>query len=299
MLALPRFWFDNLRKAVGIYMIKKVLAVLVIMSLAVFAASCGEAQIGTSDTKSASSEKAAEKETLPDTTAAEETAAEKTGFDKSKLKKDSSGFLTYSDGSTTSEIGIDVSSYSGEIDWNYVAESGVTFAIIRAGGRGYGDEGAMYSDESLTLNLSGASAVGIKTGVYFFSQAVTAEEAEEEADYVLNLIDGRNVTWVAYDFEHIKDDDARTDKVKDSEILALAQAFCDRIKTKGYKPLIYVEAENSAVYKDVADIPLWIAQYEGTPEITEQVYIWQYSKTGTIDGVSGSIDLNIMFERKQ
>ena len=284
MLALPRFWFDNLRKAVGIYMIKKVLAVLVIMSLAVFAASCGEAQGGTSDTKSASSEKAAEKETLPDTTAAEETAAEKTGFDKSKLKKDSSGFLTYSDRSTTSEIGIDVSSYSGEIDWNYVAESGVTFAIIRAGGRGYGDEGAMYSDESLTLNLSGASAVGIKTGVYFFSQAVTAEEAEEEA---------------AYDFEHIKDDDARTDKVKDSEIPALARAFCDRIKTKGYKPLIYVEAENSAVYKDVADIPLWIAQYEGTPEITEQVYIWQYSKTGTIDGVSGSVDLNIMFERKQ
>ena len=290
--------YDNIVSVIN--MMKKLISVCLVCFLAVCAASCannGDSKTSTiSETETV---KSTVSETVTSTVSstAESTSSAKTVFDKALLKKDSNGFLSYSDDGVSSEIGVDVSSYSGDVDWNGLYDKGVRFAIIRAGGRGYGDEGALYCDESLTYNLSAANAAGIDTGVYFFSQATSVDEAEEEADYVLSLIEGRAVSYVAYDFERIEDDEARTDSVNNEDIPSFAAAFCGKVSEKNYQPLIYLGSEEMSIYSSVTDIPLWVACYKGAPEITEQVRIWQYKKSVQLPEASGGADLNIMFKR--
>ena len=244
-------------------------------------------------------EKDVQETTAPETSVAEVLATEAVTehvFDESNFKTDENGFLTYSDGQVHSLKGIDVSSYSGDIDWKKVAESGVEFAIIRLGGRGYGDSGTLYTDENARRNIDGARQNGIRVGGYFFSQATTEDEAVEEAEYALGIVgDDKLDLPIAYDFEHIKDDDARTDNVKNEDIQKFAAAFGQVMLENGYEPMIYGENEEfGTIYKE-SDAPRWIAEYDETPEIDDGVKIWQYSKDGTVDGISGSVDLNIMF----
>ena len=119
--------------------------------------------------------------------------------------------------------GIDISSYSGTIDWDKVKKSGVDFVMVRIGGRGYGSDGKMYSDDSALSYIKGAKAAGLKVGVYFFSQAVNNDEAIEEADYIKTLLGDETIDFpVAYDWEIIKDDDARTDSVSAAQATACA-----------------------------------------------------------------------------
>ena len=107
-------------------------------------------------------------------------------------------------GKSASTEGIDVSSYSGDIDWKKVRESGIDFAMIRVGGRGYGENGEMYTDERALEYINGAKAEGIKVGAYFFSQAISTEEAIEEADYVKTVLGDIKLDYpVAYDWEII------------------------------------------------------------------------------------------------
>ena len=244
-------------------------------------------------------EKSVQETTTPDTSVVEVAATEpetKHVFDKSKFITDESGFLTYSDGQMYSFKGIDVSSYSGDIDWEKVANSGVEFAMIRLGGRGYGDSGTLYTDEKARRNIDEARASGIKVGGYFFSQATSEDEAIEEAEYALGIAgDDKLDLPIAYDFEHIKDDVARTDNVTDEDIPRFATAFGQVMLENGYEPMIYGEVEEfGTIYKE-SNTLRWIAEYDDTPEIDDSVKIWQYSKNGTVDGISGSVDLNIMF----
>ena len=116
------------------------------------------------------------------------------------------------DGQPASVTGIDVSSFCGDIDWQRVKNAGVTFVMVRLGGRGYGDEGALYSDDRAVEYISGAQAAGIHTGGYFFSQATNADEAKEEARYCQELLGDLRLDYpLAYDLEFIENDTARTD----------------------------------------------------------------------------------------
>ena len=244
-------------------------------------------------------EKDAEETTSPETPVAEVLATEAVTehvFDKSIFQTNENGFLTYSDGQVYSLKGIDVSSYSGDIDWEKVASSGIEFAMIRLGGRGYGDSGTLYTDANARRNIDGAKQNGIQVGGYFFSQATSADEAAEEAEYALDIVgDDKLNLPIAYDFEHIKDDDARTDDVTDEDIQKFADVFGQVMLENGYEPMVYGEDEEfSAIYKE-SDMLRWIAEYDETPAIDNGVKIWQYSKDGTVDGISGSVDLNIMF----
>ena len=150
-------------------------------------------------------------------------------------------FKQYSEnGAKASVTGVDVSSYNGDIDWQRVKDSGVDFAMIRVGGRGYGDSGALYPDEKAAEYLSQAKAAGIKVGAYFFSQATTAEEAAEEAEYSKEVIGDIALDYpLAYDWEIIPDDDARTDSVSAEQATEFAAAFCEKAKQLGYTPAIY------------------------------------------------------------
>lgn len=209
------------------------------------------------------------------------------------------GYSFYMDGDTVkSKTGIDISEHQGEIDWGKVKGAGIDFAMIRAGYRTYGG-GIVTIDENLSDNISSANAAGIDTGVYFFSQATTTDEAIEEADAVLDAISGCNVTYpVVYDWELIFDDSARTDDVSVETLADCCIAFCERVKSAGYTPMIY-QNKTTAMHKldlpRLKDYDFWLAEYGDEPTYYYKYDIWQYSSDGTVPGIEGRVDLNISF----
>lgn len=220
-------------------------------------------------------------------------------LDNNNFSADSNLKYYNENGKAASSEGIDISSYSGNIDWKKVKESGIDFAMIRVGGRGYGEKGEMYTDERALEYINGAKAEGIKVGAYFFSQAVSTEEAIEEADYVKSVLGDITLDYpVAYDWEIIKDDDARTDSVSASQATECARAFCDRVKELGYTPILYSPSRELYFKYDLsrlADIDIWYCEYANVPTFYYEFSMWQYSATGTIDGIEGAVDLNICF----
>lgn len=202
-------------------------------------------------------------------------------------------------GKAASLEGIDISSYSGDVDWEKVKASGIDFAIIRVGGRGYGDAGEMYPDDKAIEYINGAKDVGIKVGAYFFSQAVTTAEAIEEADYVKEILGDIKLDFpVAYDWEIIKNDEARTDSVSAAQATECARAFCDRIKEHGYTPMLYSPSRELYFKYDLSrlsDIDIWYCEYANVPTFYYEFLMWQYSASGTVDGIDGAVDLNICF----
>ncbi len=227
-------------------------------------------------------------------------AVEKHSFDWSRLSG-SELTLSYEDERYTTRIGIDVSQYQGTIDWQAVRESGVTFAFIRIGGRGYGEAGILYADDMALTNLAGAREAGLDVGVYFFAQAVSEEEAVEEAEFVLALLDGVPLELpVVYDPESILDDVARTDDVSGEQFTKNTLAFCDRIREAGYAPMVYCNMLWQAYELDLvalqeADLPLWYADYEALPQTPYAFSFWQYAEDAYVNGVEGQVDLNLQF----
>lgn len=193
-------------------------------------------------------------------------------------------------------LGVDVSSHQGEIDWRAAAGDGVEFAMIRAGGRYYGS-GLLFEDKFFRQNLEGAAAAGLETGVYFFSQAVTAEEAREEARFLLELLDGRTLDGpVVFDWENISGAAARTDGVDPATVTAMADAFCREVEAAGYSPMIYFNQHIAYLLYDlegVAHYPFWIAQYGTEPGFYYDFQMWQYTDAGTVAGIDGPVDLNL------
>ena len=213
-------------------------------------------------------------------------------------------FMTYSDSDAyTFSCGIDVSYYQGEIDWKQIKEAGFDFAFIRIGYRGYGAEGTLNEDERFTENLSGALEVGLDVGVYFYAQAISEEEAAEEAAFVLDLLDDVTLTLpVIYDPEYVLDEDgnklsqARTSTIDGDQITQNTLSFCNAMENAGYETGFYANMLFEALVLDMAalsEYTVWYADYEDTPQTPYAFSYWQYSDSGKIDGIEGSVDLNI------
>ncbi len=217
------------------------------------------------------------------------------------FRTDSKGYkYYYEDGELCSYVGIDVSGHNGDIDWQAVKDSGVDFVMLRIGGRGYGEEGSLYDDTYFKKNLRGAKSAGLMVGAYFFSQAVTPQEAEEEAEYAISLLGGASLDYpLAFDWEIIEGAEARTDNISPQTLTSCARAFCDRVKKSGYIPALYTGSQ-LAYYKydlgQLSDIDIWYAFYNDTPALYYNYTIWQYSCTGLVEGIEGSVDLNICFK---
>ncbi|MCM1506410.1 MAG: glycoside hydrolase family 25 protein [Ruminococcus flavefaciens] len=200
---------------------------------------------------------------------------------------------------TTSIAGIDVSEFQGYIDWKQVKDSGIEFAFIRIGCRTY-DDGGIILDNRFKENLYSADRAGIKTGVYFFSQALTVEEAEEEADAVIKAIEPFNITYpVVFDWEIIAEDYARTDAISIEDLSDCCVAFCERIKDAGYTPMIY---QNKSTLLFNVDLPrinqydIWLAEYNDEPTYHYDFKIWQYASDGHVPGISTDVDMNVSFK---
>ena len=216
-------------------------------------------------------------------------------YDWSNLKTDESGRLSYvQNGQTISRTGIDVSSHQQQINWSSVAQDGISFAYIRLGYRG-SSEGTLHVDDFFTQNLSGAKNAGIDVGVYFFSQAITEDEAREEARFVLKQLDGASLDYpIAFDMEPSPEGGGRADVLTREEATAIANAFCDEIQKNGYRTIIYGNSYDLSKY-DLSALTgrIWLAQYDGKPDGSISFVMWQYTPKGTVGGISGSVDLNL------
>ncbi len=205
----------------------------------------------------------------------------------------------YQDENTTAYLGIDVSKYQGDIDWEKVANTDIEFAIIRVGFRGYGEEGKLVVDEYFHENIQGAIAAEMPVGVYFFSQAITTEEAVEEAEFLLNEIEGYNIDLpIIIDIEAGGSPDARTNDITKEQYTDFAIAFCDRIEQEGLEPMIYTSGNwffNKLDMERLQGYYIWLAQYYKEPFFPYDVDIWQYTYEGIVDGIDGPVDLNLAF----
>lgn len=170
--------------------------------------------------------------------------------------------------------------------------------MLRLGHRGY-TEGGLFRDQTFEQNLRGALDAGLEVGVYFFSQAVTPQEAEEEADYVLEALGGQALTFpVAFDWESIPGDEARTDGLDGETVTRCAAAFCKRIEDAGYRPAVYFNQTQGYLRYDLrrlTDYALWLAEYDAAPDFYYHFDLWQYTDTGRVDGIRGDVDLDLAF----
>lgn len=193
--------------------------------------------------------------------------------------------------------GIDVSEHQEQIDWNQVRDAGFDFAFIRIGYRGY-SVGQIHADERARENLAGAKAAGLDVGIYFYAQAISTEEAAEEAVWCLDFLDGEQLDLpVVYDWEWAGSD-KRTGAMDRETVTACFQTFCTAIEENGYQAMIYF---NNHVSRDLLDLqalaeyPFWLAQYRDQMDFPHRVALWQYTETGSVPGIEGAVDIDLMF----
>ena len=201
-------------------------------------------------------------------------------------------------GEVKSRTGIDVSSYQEAIDWNAVAADGIDFAYIRVGYRGV-TEGGMYLDDWYWENIEGAKAAGIDCGAYFFSQAISVDEAIEEADFTLSYLEGIELECpIVFDAEIYlpKTGTARSIDLSNDEMTAIAQAFCERVEAAGYQAMIYGNASDLGRYNSdlLARYPVWWAEYDRShPSETLDIVMWQYGNQGSVAGINTNVDMSV------
>lgn len=216
---------------------------------------------------------------------------------------DGTSYLFNLDGKLSTQVkGIDVSKWNGtSIDWKKVKESGVEFVIIRCGYRGYGSEGKLVEDPNFAANLAGAKAAGLRVGVYFFSQAITEEEAVEEASACLKLIKGTKLDYPVYfDTEFAKTDrTGRADNLSKADRTDIAVAFCETIRNSGYRAGVYASEsffEHQLNFSTLTKkgYSIWNAHY-GVSASGIRCDMWQYTGSGSVPGISGKVDINISY----
>ena len=203
--------------------------------------------------------------------------------------------------------GIDVSEFQHEISWNTVKSYGLDFAIIRCGYRGY-TEGGLHEDIYFKRNMEGAAADNIDIGIYFTTQAITVAEAIEEANYVLNLINGYKISLPVFlDWERNYTDEARAENIDVETLTNCAIAFCQTIKNAGYDTGIYYNRTIGYYRYDLTrltDFLVWFSLPVTPPDVTYPSFMyrmdyWQYSINGTVPGIPTEVDLDYMFIKNQ
>lgn len=203
------------------------------------------------------------------------------------------GFLTCSAGEAI--LGIDVSEHQQDIDWAQVKAAGIDYVMIRIGWRGQ-TQGKLTEDTNAREYYAGARAAGLKIGAYFFSQAITEQEAVAEAEYAMNIIRNWELDMpLVFDWEQVNPGDRTADM--DPRLLTdCAIAFCDTVALAGYAPMIYFnpyQAEHLLYLEELTDYPFWLAMYTDEMDYPYAVQMWQYSCTGTVPGIGTDVDMNL------
>jgi hypothetical protein len=221
-------------------------------------------------------------------------------YDYSNLTYNSP-LMTYSEnGKTVSTCGVDISAIlEDNVDYTKLKNAGVDFVMIKIGARGY-SSGNIVLDEYYLDNLKAAKKAGLDIGVYFCSQAVTKAEAKEEADEVLDAIEGYNIKYpIAFVMESVDDDMARIEALDTDDRTQIAKAFMDRIENAGYTPMIYGDLEWLLTMVDMSkleDYDVWYAQNSDQPDYPYEFGMWQYSTDATVKGIDSSATMIMSFK---
>lgn len=207
-------------------------------------------------------------------------------------------------GNEVIRCGIDVSSYQGNIDWAAVADAGIEFAFIRAGYRGWGTA-KLVDDSYMAKNIEGALVNGIQVGIYVYSQATTAAEAEEEAQFILDRIDGYEITLpLVIDYEYAEQNGRYVGYLYDAKLskddaTAVCNAFCDKVTGAGYQAAVYANKNMLNNHLNAAQLTgtIWLAHYATSTTYTGDYDFWQCTSSGSINGVpSENVDLDFWFD---
>lgn len=221
---------------------------------------------------------------------AEDTRQEIADVDKTEVKKHQQP------GSATG-LGIDVSKWQKEIDWEKVSEDGIDFAIIRCGYRGSAS-GCLVEDPYFEQNIKGATAAGIKVGVYFFTQATSAVEAVEEASMVVSLIRDYELDYPVFIDTESAGGNGRADGLDKETRTEVCEAFCATVRNAGYQSGVYASRNWYNKMIDVERLDryvTWLAEYRKVPLYEGYYHLWQYTSKGKVDGIKGNVDLNISY----
>lgn len=223
---------------------------------------------------------------------------QKNGYDFTRLVCQSGLMKYYENGKKVSYVGVDISESQNYIDFVKVKKAGIDFCMIRLGARGYGS-GQLILDDYFTENIKRATDAGLEVGVYFFSQAVSEEEAMEEANMIIGQLGGRRLSYpVAFDMELITNDTARTDSLTREQRTSITKAFLDIVAMAGYKTAIYGNKEWLVKEIDLSQLTeydVWLSQQEDIPDYPYRFNMWQYDLDGNVDGIAGKVGLNISF----
>ena len=222
---------------------------------------------------------------------------------KADFSTDENGWPVYVGEDYQTYYGIDVSELQGTIDWQEVKAAGIDFAFLRIGFRGYGESGKLVGDGKFVENLTKAKASGILAGAYFFSQAVSIEESEEEAEFVLELLRGNTLDLpVIFDWERVDQEDSRTGDIPTALLDSLGGAFCRRIEESGYQAGIYFSRQLGYYGYDLStlkDYTWWVADPGTYPAFYYEAAFWQYSVDATVPGIDIIVDMDMWFVPKE
>jgi GH25 family lysozyme M1 (1,4-beta-N-acetylmuramidase) len=210
-----------------------------------------------------------------------------------------SGMMEYFvNGRQTSYLGVSISKYDDYVDFVKVRKDGIDFVMLRVGARGYGS-GQLTLDENFLDNIKRATDAGLRMGVYFYSQAITPEEAAEEANLVLTNIADYEISYpVAFDMEYVDNDTARVEALSKEEKTKVAITFLDTVKAAGYIPMVYGDKEWLIKRMDLSklkDYDVWLSQPGDIPDYPYQFTMWQYDDNASVDGIAQRTNLNISF----
>lgn len=215
-------------------------------------------------------------------------------YDKFDFQYDRNNYLRLQN--LTSYPGVDVSAYQGRIDWDRVARSGIKFAIVRLGYRGYGS-GKLVEDEYVQRNLKGAREAGLQVGAYFFSQALNEKEVDEEIAFMRKTLGDFYLDMpLILDWE-VPTDTARTAKLTDPRVLTDMQLhFCREVSKLGFQPMIYFnwrQSERIYFLSELEEFPFWLALYQDRMTYPWKIEMWQWTDKGKVDGIDGPVDVNV------
>ncbi len=200
--------------------------------------------------------------------------------------------------------GIDVSKYQYNIDWQAVADDGIDYAIVRVGFRGYGESGVLAMDTMYETNMEGALDAGLDVGVYFFTQALNEREAVEEAQYVLEHLEGYDLRMPVYiDIENVEGAVGRLDsaELSNEELTAICDAFCSTIEEAGYRAGVYANKYWLTSLLDdeylASKYEIWLANYTTETTYEGDYEAWQYTSQGNVEGIEVLVDRDVYYSR--
>lgn len=224
----------------------------------------------------------------------------KNTFDFTKME-DKAGLKRYMEnGRKTSYVGVDISKHTGSVSFPRIKAAGIDYVMIRLGSRGY-STGQITLDENFKENIEGAIEAQLDIGVYFYSQAITQDEAIQEANFVVQNLEPyrAHIKYpVAFNMGFVSNDKSRIEGLSREDKTAVTASFMEGVRAAGYVPMIYGDKEWLIKEIDMTklqDFDVWLSQEEEIPDYPYRYSMWQYNTDGVVNGIDGGADLNICF----